>query len=57
MGLADIRIIEALFRSAEAGAPVSLEPVEQRRYPGMELEVHKPPVQKPEIIHAESGSQ
>ena len=57
MGQADIRIIEALFRSAEVGAPVPLEPVQQMRYPGMELEMHKPPVEKPEIIHAESGSQ
>ncbi len=57
MGLADIRIIEGLFRSAEVGAPVPLEPVEQQGYPGMELQMHQPPVEKPEIVHAESGSQ
>jgi glucose-fructose oxidoreductase len=57
MGLADIRIIEGLFRSAEVGAAVPLEPVEQPSYPGPELEMHKPPVEKPEVVHAESGSQ
>jgi glucose-fructose oxidoreductase len=57
MGLADVRVIEGLFRSADVGAAVPLEPVEQPSYPGRELETRKPPVEKPEVIHAESGSQ
>ena len=56
-GLADVRIIEALLRSASVGAPIPLDPVEQDAYPDPGQEVHRPAVAKPPIIHAESASQ
>jgi glucose-fructose oxidoreductase len=46
-GLADVRVVEALYRSAEKGRPVSLEPFEKRRRPTEEQEIHRPPVNRP----------
>lgn len=57
VGLADVRIVEALLRSASGGMPVSLDPVQLMPYPGLRQEIHRPPVQEPELIHAESPSQ
>jgi glucose-fructose oxidoreductase len=54
VGLADVRIIEALQRSASGGMPVKLDPVSQMPYPSLRQEIHRPPVQEPELVHAES---
>lgn len=52
-GLADVRIIEALYRSAERGGKrVKLEPIERSSRPGRELEIRRPPVRKPAEIRA-----
>ena len=56
-GLADVRIIEALYRSADEGQPVRIEPVPQSSYPCRDQEIRRPPVSKPEIIHAEAPTQ
>jgi glucose-fructose oxidoreductase len=56
-GLADIRIIEALFKSSETRRPIPLEPVPQPAHPGIEQEMRRPPVAKPEVVHAEGASQ
>lgn len=56
-GLADVRIIEALHRSAQEGKPISLEPVHQPQRPSIEHEEHRPPVSEPEMVHAEGASQ
>ncbi len=53
-GLADVRIIEALYRSAEAGHPVQLDPLPIRSRPTFEQEIHRPAVSEPELVHAES---
>lgn len=53
-GLADVRVIEALYRSAEQQRPVSIEPVEGLARPTLAQEIHKPPVQEPELVHAAS---
>ena len=55
-GLADVRLIRALYESARTGRPVKPEPVERVRRPDSRQEIHKPPVDKPEVIHAESPS-
>jgi glucose-fructose oxidoreductase len=39
-GLADVRIISALYESAEKGRPVRLQPVEQRARPSRRQEMH-----------------
>lgn len=46
-GLADVRIIEALYRSAKKGKPVALAPFEKTRRPSERQEIHRPPVNRP----------
>jgi predicted dehydrogenase len=46
-GLADVRIIEALYRSAKKGRPVSLAPFEKRRRPTERQEIRRPAVNRP----------
>ena len=55
-GLADVRVIRALYRSAERGEPVALEPFAKRARPSLEQEIRRPPVDKPEVIHAAAPS-
>ena len=56
-GLADVRVIRALYRSAEIGGVVQLEPYIKRQRPGMEQEITRPPVDKPELVNVQSASQ
>ncbi|QRN97190.1 Gfo/Idh/MocA family oxidoreductase [Archangium violaceum] len=51
-GLADVRIVRALYTSAETGRPVRLEPFEKRRRPTAEQEQRRPPVEPPEPVNA-----
>ena len=55
-GLADVRIIRALYRSAESGRPVELAPFATREHPSLEQEIRRPPIAKPEVIHATGPS-
>jgi glucose-fructose oxidoreductase len=51
-GLADVRVVQAIYRSAEAGRPVRLPPFERQRRPGPRQEIEKPPVKEPKLLHA-----
>ncbi|HTL48399.1 MAG TPA: Gfo/Idh/MocA family oxidoreductase [Verrucomicrobiae bacterium] len=53
-GLADVRIIEALYRSAESGLPVRLEILPPPARPSKKQAMELPPVKKPELVHAAS---
>jgi predicted dehydrogenase len=55
-GLADVRVIRALYRSAESGHPVELERFERSERPSLEQEIRRPPIDKPEVIHARAPS-
>ncbi len=55
-GLADVRIIRALLKSAASGRPVKLPPVARRRRPTMAQEIRRPPVEMPVLVHAEAPS-
>jgi predicted dehydrogenase len=55
-GLADVRIIRSLLESARTGRTVKLEAFERARRPTMKLEIRRPPVSKPPLVHAESPS-
>jgi predicted dehydrogenase len=46
-GLADVRIIEGLLRSAESNKPVSVDAVDTGRRPSMRQEMEKPPAEEP----------
>jgi predicted dehydrogenase len=56
-GLADVRIIRALYRSADTGQPVTLEPFSKADRPSLEQELRRPPVSKPELVNTESPSE
>jgi len=56
-GLADVRIIEALYESARSGQPIELEPFQRRQRPTRDQEIKRRPVRKPELVHAERPSQ
>ena len=51
-GLIDVRIIRALYRSAESGRPVSLQVSKKGRRPTLSQEIKRPPVKKPHLVHA-----
>ena len=51
-GLADVRVIRALYRAAETGRPVELAPFATREHPSLEQEIRRPPIAKPDVIHA-----
>ena len=55
-GLADVRVIRALYQSIEHGHAVELEPFERREHPSLEQEIRRPPIEKPSVIHAEAPS-
>lgn len=55
-GLADVRIIRALYRSATTGRPVKLRKQAPKKRPTLKQEIRRPPVAKPRLIHAESAS-
>jgi predicted dehydrogenase len=55
-GLADVRVIEAIYESARDGKVVTLEPVPKMRRPGISQEIHRPAHGKPETINVASPS-
>jgi predicted dehydrogenase len=56
-GLADVRIIRALYQSADTGQPVTLEPFTKEDRPSLERELRRPPVSKPELVNTEAPSE
>jgi predicted dehydrogenase len=56
-GLADVRVIRALYRSSDTGQPVTLEPFSKEDRPGLEQELHRPPVNKPQLVNTESPTK
>jgi len=57
-GLADVRIIEALLKSAETGRPVSVPRVEIEERPDMSQEISKAPLSKPpQLVKAASPGE
>jgi glucose-fructose oxidoreductase len=56
-GLADVRIIRALYRSADTAQAVSLEPFSKDDRPRLDQEVRRPPVRKPQLVNTEAPSE
>jgi glucose-fructose oxidoreductase len=56
-GLADVRVIRALYRSAETGRPVELAPFEKSVRPTPDQAIRKPGVRKPPLVNVESPSE
>jgi len=51
-GKADVRIINAIYESAEIGRAVRIEPVPEKRRPDETMEIKRPPVRKPKPVGA-----
>ena len=56
-GLADIRIVNALYRSAKSGKAMSIDPVSKSTRPTMKQEIHRPAVRKPKLVKTKSPSK
>jgi predicted dehydrogenase len=55
-GLADVRVIRALYQSIGSGEPVLLAPFQRQERPSLEQEIRRPPIEKPSVIHAQAPS-
>jgi predicted dehydrogenase len=55
-GLADVRIMQAIARSATDGRAVKIEPVPQRDRPDLDRELYIKPHDMPELVHASPPS-
>jgi predicted dehydrogenase len=55
-GLADVRIIRALQKSADQARSVSLPKFERVRHPEPDQEIRRPPVSKPPLVNAQGPS-
>jgi glucose-fructose oxidoreductase len=53
-GEADVRIIEALYRSAKSGKPVRLEPARPDAHPGPRQVITRKPVREPGLVKTSS---
>jgi len=51
-GLADVRVINAIYESAEIGRAVRIEPVPKKRRPDETMHIKRPPVKEPELVGA-----
>jgi hypothetical protein len=50
-------VIRALYRSADTGQPVTLEPFSKEDRPSLEQELRRPPVSKPNLVNTESPTK
>jgi predicted dehydrogenase len=51
-GLADVRVINAIYESAEIGRAVRVAPVPKKRRPDETMQIKRPPVKQPELVGA-----
>src|SRR2546430_3735561 len=51
-GLADVRVINAIYESAEIGRAVRIEPVPKKRRPDETMHIKRPPVKAPALVSA-----
>jgi len=56
-GLADVRVIQALYRSADTGGPVTLDPFTKEERPSLDQAIARPAVRKPELVNTEAPSE
>jgi glucose-fructose oxidoreductase len=55
-GLIDVKIIEALYRSARTAAPVTLEINPPKQRPTRSQQITKPGIPMPKLVNASSPS-
>jgi glucose-fructose oxidoreductase len=52
-GLADVRIVEAIFKSAQSGRAVQIKPVKPQMPPKTSRMMQRPKVKEPELVNTE----
>jgi predicted dehydrogenase len=55
-GLQDVRIVQALYESAETGKAVEVPPYEPSKRPGGKQRIVRPPVKEPRLVGVDSPS-
>ena len=55
-GLADVRIVRAIYESARTSKKIELAPLQKKSRPTLQQEIHLPAHGKPETVNAESPS-
>jgi predicted dehydrogenase len=55
-GVADVRVVEAIYESVRSGKPVTLAPFERKERPGPQQEIHRPSHGKPDTVRAKAPS-
>jgi predicted dehydrogenase len=55
-GLADVRIVEAIYRSARDGKMIELPPFPEKRRPSLRQEIRRPSHGKPGVVNSSSPS-
>lgn len=55
-GLIDVAIVEALYRSAKTGRPISLSLPHKKKWPTRDQMIKRPPVRKPKLVRVKSPS-
>jgi glucose-fructose oxidoreductase len=56
-GLQDVRIVEALYRSAESGTAVRIPAFREKKRPTGRQRIRRPGVSKPALVRVKSGSE
>jgi glucose-fructose oxidoreductase len=56
-GLADVRIVEAIYESARTRRSVHLPEFQVKRRPSVKQEIHRPANGKPQIVHSKAPSR
>ena len=56
-GLQDVRIIQALYESAETGKAIPVPPFARSKRPTRDQKISRPGVRKPELVRVKSGSE
>jgi hypothetical protein len=56
-GLADVRIVEAIYESARAKRAIPIPALPAKRRPTLSQEIHRPAHGKPRIVHAKPPSR
>jgi predicted dehydrogenase len=55
-GMQDVRIVEALYESAETGKAVGIPPFERTKRPTGRQRIVRPGVEEPELVHARGAT-
>jgi glucose-fructose oxidoreductase len=56
-GLQDVRIVEALYESAESGRAVQIPPYKPTKRPHLKQRISRPGVKEPDLVHASSAHE